>query len=532
MYRFNTQKLNTDFINAAKANARQILVKARFNGTTELSGNNIIDMTVTEAVNASDGLSMGATISSKLTIKVRPDGPLLLNDGFIEPYVGFNGIANYCPLGKFYNVEAKSNDDFNVTFSVTAYDGFCKTEDIYTPQITMPNTPGAILEDIAQQCNIALAPDLLTGASAEILALKIDLYEWTCRQYIGYIAGLMGKNARFDRNGQLTFVWYTPANVDVPRELQYMGGLKRLTADDFSVHSISSGTSDNPITSGSGTGISFENPLITQEILDQILASVGSLSFTPASLKWRGNPMIEAGDIITATDSNGISRTVLVMEQTLKIGGGMHSEVKCFGESEAAAKFETSPQAKKLNAVYTKLQSAIAEATKLLNGSNGGIFEIVDADGDGINDGWIIHSADGQRYIKANINGIGITTDGGATFEEAMTANGINASAIHTGQMSAERIAVGDASLGDVFEVLLDQNGHPVVIIGASDSDIKQKQTNNAITFVNSSDQQVAKFATTGAEWTDMQQIKYCGFIWTKSPTTGNVRFTKVGGGS
>lgn len=530
MYRFNTETMNIDFINAAKANARQILVKARFNGTTELTGNNIIDMTVTEAVNASDGLSMGATISSKLTIKVRPDGPLLLNNGFIEPSVGFHGVEKYCPLGKFYNTEAKSNDDFNVTFTVTAYDGFCKTEDSYTPQITMPNTPGAILEDIARQCNIELATDILSGASAEILAREVDFYDWTCRQYIGYIAGLTGKNARFNRDGLLTFVWYSSVGFDVPRELQYMGGLKRLTADDFTVHSISSGTSDNTITSGSGTGISFENPLITKEILDQILASVGSLSFTPASLKWRGNPMIEAGDIITATDSGGATRIVLVMEQTIKISGGMHSEIKCHGKSEASIRFESSPQDKKLKEVYTKLQTAIAEATRLLNGANGGIFEITDADGDGINDGWIIHSADGQRYIKATVNGIGITTDGGATFEEAMTVDGINASAIHTGQMSAERIAVGDAALGDVFEVALDAEGHLVVIIGASNSDIKQKQTNNAITFVNSSEQQVAKFATTGAEWTDMQQIKYCGFIWTKSPTTGNVRFTKVGG--
>lgn len=530
MYRFNTEKLNTDFINAAKANARQILVKARFNGTTELSGNNIIDMTVTEAVNASDGLSMGATISSKLTIKVRPEEPLALNNGFIEPSVGFNGVASFCPLGKFYNVEAKSNDDFNVTFSVTAYDGFCKTEDLYAPQITMPNTPSTILEDIARQCNIALAPGFLDGASAEILAREIDFYEWTCRQYIGYIAGLMGKNARFNRDGQLTFVWYTSVGYDVPRELQYMGGLKRLTADDFTVHSISSGTSDNPITSGSGTGISFENPLVTQEILDQILANVGSLSFTPASLKWRGNPMIEAGDIITATDSSGVSRTVLVMEQTLKIGGGLHSEIKCHGKSDAEIKFESSPQSKKLKEVYTKLQNAIAEATKLLNGSNGGVFEITDTNGDGINDGWIIRSTDGQKFIKATLDGIGITNDGGATFEEAMTVNGINASAIRTGQMSAERIAVGDASLGDVFEVALDDNGHPVVIIGASSSDIKQKQTNNAITFVNGSDKQVAKFSTTGAEWEDMQEIKYCGFVWTKSAVTGNIRFTKAGG--
>ena len=73
------------------------------------------------------------------------------------------------------------------------------------------------------------------------------------------------------------------------------------------------------------------------------------------------------------------------------------------------------------------------------------------------------------------------------------------------------------------------ENGHPVVIIGASGSDIKQKQTNEALAFVNGAGDEVAKFSATGAEWSDMQQLKYCGFVWTKSKKTGNVRFTKAG---
>lgn len=574
--------MSTDFKVAAEANARQILVKAIFNDSIELTGSNIIEETVTEAVGASGGLTMGNTISSKLTMKIKiPETPLLLEGGQVRPSIGFYGVGEYCPLGKFYITEATSTDDFQTTLTITAYDGFSKTEQPYKPTITMPNTAEAILEDIAAQCGFTIRkpslpidengvissqnlpeidengvlifqdpPEIddngvLIFPSAPILTSggvlaptgailypegEFELYDYTCRQYIGYFAGLMGKNARFDRNGELTFVWYTDHSYTIPRRIQYMGGLKRLTSSDFVMNSITSGSSENVLTAGSGIGINFDNPFMTQEILDWIFASVGSLSYTPANLKWRGNPAIEAGDIIAAEDKNGILRTVYVMEQTLKISSGFHSEIKCYGDSEAAINFSTSPQSKKLQQIYTKFQDAVKAATELLNGSNGGVFEITDANGDGINDGWIIHSADGQKFIKATVNGIGITTDGGTTYQQAMTVDGINATAITTGQMNAERIAVGDAALGDVFEVALDEDGHPVVIIGASNSDIKQKQTNNAIVFVDSTDEQVAKFAPTGAEWTDMQQIKYCGFIWTKSPATGNVRFTKVGG--
>ena len=560
---------STAFSVAAQSNARQILLKAIFNDEIELTGRNIIDMTVTEAVNASGGMSMGTTISSKLEITVKtPETALLLDSGFLRPFVGFDGVSatsgfalnddgtiaataslnadgvliydpipelgpngilafgtsgtqEYCPLGKFYIAKAESTNNFQATFKLVAYDGFSKTEETYAPTIAMPNTAEAILADIAAQCGFSLSTKI------EYPAGEFGLYDFTCRQYIGYFAGLVGKNARFDRDGNLAFVWYENYNYQIDREHQYMGGLKRLTETPVNVHSISSGTSAAVLVAGTGAGISFENPFMTQESIDRIFETVGSFSYVPLQVKWRGNPSVEAGDIVAVEDKNGTTHTVYVMEQTLKISGGLYSEIKCYGQSEAEVQFSTSPTQKKLQQIYTQLQQAIREAT-LLMGTNGGVFEVVDGNGDGINDGWIIHSADGQRFIKANLNGIGITTDGGATFTEALTALGLNASAITTGQLSAQRVLVGDETLGNVFSVEPDDDGKIAVTIGAADSSIKQRQTNDAVTFVDKDQNQVAKFSTTGAEWASMQQMKYCGFIWTKSATSGNVRFTKV----
>ena len=561
-------KLSTAYSDAAQANARQILTRAVFNENTVLTGKNIIDMAVTEAVNASGGISMGATIASKLEMSIKtPDTALLLDGGIVDPFVWFEGVyarvpfdisedgalagasgigstgtllytslpklsedgvlavdisdtEEVCPLGRFYISKAESNTDFKTQFKIVAYDAFSKTEDTYSPMITMPNTSEAILADIASQCGFALSADI------EYPAGEFDLYDFTCRQYIGYFAGLVGKNARFNRDGKLTFVWYESHAYNITRSNQYLGGLKRLTDAPFTVRSISSGAADATLVAGDGVGLSFENPFITQEILDGIFGRVGTFSYVPMTLKWRGNPAVEAGDIVEVEDDHGSTYTVYVMEQVLKIGGGLYSEIKCYGQSESDIQFSTSPTQKKLQQVYTKMQQAIQEATKLLQGANGGVFEILDENGDEINDGWIIHSADGQRFIKANVNGIGVTTDGGATFKEALTANGLNASAVTTGQMSAQRVIVGDEVLGNVFSVAQDDDGRIVVTIGAAQNDIKQKQTNDAITFVDKNENQVAKFSVTGAEWQSMQQMKYCGFLWTKSESSGNVRFT------
>ena len=553
--------VSSNFIAAAEANARQILTRAYINDSTLLTGEDIIDLSIIEAIDTSSSVSMGSAISSKLEMKIKaPQTPILLTGSSIRPEIAFYGVDEWVPLGKFYIESAKSNDDYNTTYTLTAYDAFSKTEDSYIPRISMPNTGAEVLRDIAEQCGFELG-DLPTSLNeVQITCENVTLHEdgtlefpngatvnngiliirdysstpsdeistYTCRQYIGYLAGLAGKSARFDRTGKLAFTWYTDTGYSIPRTLQYMGGCKRLTERPQEIHSITSGPSGAEMTSGSGAGFSFENPFMTQSILDEIFSRIGTLEFSPMKVKWRGNPAVEVGDIIKVEDSLGVQQTVYVMEQTLRISGGLHTEIQCYGQADEEIAFSTSPTSKKLQQVYTKLQEAIAEATQLLSGSLGGVFEVTDEDADGINDGWIIRTADSMQFIKANLNGIGITRDGGATYEQAMTTQGINASAIHTGEMNAQRISVGDKTLGDVFAVELDDDNHPVVTIGSSESDIRQKQTNDAITFVNNIEDIVAKFSITGAEWADMQQMKYCGFVWTKSES-GNVRFTKAG---
>lgn len=551
------------FIDAAEANARQILTRAYINDSTLLTGEDIIDLSIIEAIDTSSGVSMGGAVSSKLEMKIKaPQTPILLTGSSIRPEIAFYGVDEWAPLGKFYIESAKSNDDYNTTYTITAYDAFSKTEHSYIPRISMPNTGAAVLDDIAEQCGFELGeiPTILNEVQISCENVKLnedgtlvfpngatvnngiliirdysstpsdEISTYTCRQYIGYLASLAGKSARFDRTGKLTLTWYTETGYSIPRGLQYLGGCKRLTERDQKIQSITSGPSGAEITSGSGVGFSFENPFMTQSILDEIFSRVGNLEFSPMKVKWRGNPAVEVGDIIKVEDSLGDQRTVLVMEQTLRISGGFHTEIQCYGQADEEIAFSTSPTSKKLQQVYTKLQEAIAEATQLLSGSNGGIFEIIDEDADGINDGWIIRTVDNDIQIKANINGIGLSKNGGATFEQALTHEGLVASAITTGTMNAQRIAVGadGTTLGDVFAVEADADNGAVVTIGSSKSNIKQKQTNSAVEFVNGDNATVAKFSVTGAEWADMQQMKYCGFVWTKSES-GNVRFTKAG---
>lgn len=89
----------TNFTTAIEHETRQIRLRA-YIGDTLLDGKDLIDVTVTEAVNASGGLSMGSAISSKLVMKIKtPETPLLLIGNSVQPEVACGEGDEWFSLG-------------------------------------------------------------------------------------------------------------------------------------------------------------------------------------------------------------------------------------------------------------------------------------------------------------------------------------------------------------------------------------------------------------------------------------------------
>ncbi|EMM2370566.1 phage tail protein [Enterococcus faecalis] len=94
-----------------------------------------------------------------------------------------------------------------------------------------------------------------------------------------------------------------------------------------------------------------------------------------------------------------------------------------------------------------------------------------------------IDKNDSNKIVILNSAGIGISTDGGKSFENAITANGINASAINTGILKA--IAIEGVTI----------SGSVITSIG---KDFSLKEDNGAITWTRNSDgKEIFKFYTT-----------------------------------
>lgn len=421
--------VSNKFNSAAIAADRAVSIRLTINGTTVLL-TEVIELEVEETMESTDGVSMGCTGSNMLKAKFfAPEQKIAYKRGTVIAEIGVEiepGEIEYCPLGKYYISEVESNDNYR-TISITGYDAFSLLTGEYVPLIDFPTSAQNVIDDIAAQCGITI------DANSKLSDLTLDgIYSGrTCRDYIGWIAGLLGCNARFSRAGSLEFAYYKQTSQNITRSLQYMNGLN-YTAESETISSLTSGTEENVISTGSGNGISFENPYMTQQLLNAIWEEpciFQDLVYQPCTVKWRGNPALQCGDVITVEGLNGEKLTIPVMHRRLSIKGGLSDEIDCYAHGEMSFSFEKQPLYKRFNRKLSKIDETIANISGLIGNTKGGIFEIIDSDNDGVNDGFIIaDSADPTartKIIRANYEGIAISTDGGKTFQQAISTAGL-----------------------------------------------------------------------------------------------------------
>lgn len=415
----------TDAFNAAcAAPGREITSKILFNGTKELAASEVQEISITEQFGSSDGATIGAAFSSQCKVVIYKQTPALpLSGGNFTPSVGImvDGAAQFVPKGKFYIPSDGVEKTGDLWLTITGYDRMAGLTAEYVPTVPFPATPTQMLVDVCTQAHVT-APSV-TMPDIQIAAP----YSGSLRQQLGWLAGLIGCNAKFDATGNLVFCWYADSGLTLGWDVQYMDGLE-LTADGaFTINSLLTGTEENPISVGTGLGITSTNPYMTAEQATVVLAQISGKSLMPCKLKWRGNPAVEAGDNVTVTGRDGKALTVYVMEQRMTIKGGMSADITCYGTEDADYAVE-SPTQKKVQQQYNDVRKAFRDATERIIGAKGGYFEIT-YDDDGFPTGWVIRNTpsveDDTKMWIMSAGGLGYSSDGGKTVTDiALTDDG------------------------------------------------------------------------------------------------------------
>lgn len=432
----------TDAFNAAcSAPGREITSKVNFNGTTDLPASEIQEIVITEQFGSSDGVTIGAAFSSSCKVTFYKQDNMPLNGAYFIPSVGImvGGEAQYVQKGKYYIPSDGVEDSGKLWVTVTGYDRMAGLTEDYMPTITFPATPTQVLADVCKQAGVT--PPAVTMPSIQIAAP----YTGTLREQLGWLAGLIGCNAKFDATGNLVFCWYADGGLTIDRDTQYMDGLTLTTDDAFTIHSLLTGTDSNPISVGAGKGITTINPYMTAEVAETVFAEINGKTMRPCTVKWRGNPAVEAGDIVSVIGGSGENLTAYVMELKTQIKGGMSADLTCYGPSDTD--YATpSPSEQKFKRMYEDVVKSFQDATQKIIGAQGGYFEIT-YNKDGYPTGWTLRNTptveDNTKMWIMSTGGLGFSTDGGKTISKvALTMDGtINGAALAIGSVSQDAVS-------------------------------------------------------------------------------------------
>lgn len=406
-----------------------------------------------------------------------------------------NEYYYFFPFG-YFKTQSPSSDDKWFTIKISAYDDIYSMTNKYTSELFSDGAQSvsalSLINELAGRYNLAVDFDENSIAEQYILnqrSLTTDeaeiLTAYSDAEALGYLAGLAGANAKINTIGKLHIGWYSAAeSYTMPTKIQWQNGFVKKAEEAFEINSITLGIDDTVYTSGMGKGLSAVNPLVKENdaaiIRNWLFASVPPISFLPCEIEWRGDPRIEAGDLISAYDENGTAHDVFVAEHDLDLTGGLSAKIICpTGDGEMSFDTVSENTRKELNRQKTTLQQAIEKATNAINGAKGGFFEVRDDDDDGNPDGWIIKEDEGGTggIIRANKAGIGLSTDGGKNYQIAMTFNGIDAKAINCDDLFAISAKIGGWNISEncIYNELSTADDTEVVFAcGVEDSDLEQ----------------------------------------------------------
>ncbi len=526
------KEVSTKFNDLAFATSREVAAKVAINGKTYQD--EIVSFKFSESVASSQSIGIGETCANSLTLKLLFNSEMSLAGANILPYVSYDG-EEWCPLGSFFVSSVETSDNYT-TVDITAYDLMAYLNETYAGTAA---TCAEVISYLAQKYSFGVAD---TDFPTEAVITSV---ECTCREMIGYVAGLMGRNARFNRDGKLEFLWYyqldtvygdvnlddeinsadieyinehlllsaskeeaeailgrmivgkafigaqildqtkgvvadvnedgiindldiaeiqayingtpyDPTKVgEIAKYLQqiteneiYMDGLSQKS--NYTISCLISGTEDNVITSGSGRSITFANPFITQAILDRIKDEILPFTYFAGSVKYRGNPAYECGDIARV-----VGLDIPITVQDFEFDGGLSATITSYGLSDEEIKLSEVPNATKtLERKMNSVQKTLEDINNSLLSGDTGYMILDETEIDGVKrlSGFKLMNTPTVTSVTkgwlANLNGIGWSSDGFKTISKLGLdmANGkIYADEIAAGSVITNSFKIGDS---------------------------------------------------------------------------------------
>lgn len=296
-------------------------------------------------------ITIGGAVASYVQATIENKGIALSGkEVSLEIGVEVDGEMEYIPMG-LYTIQNPKIESNKVTF--TAYDRLAsRCNGAYYSKLGYPVDAVDILAEISTMTGVAIDTSTLQRGiqinqraiieegdyneeteESEVITTYVNPFDgYTYKETIGFIAGLFGKFAICGRTGMIEFRWYQGIDYEIPSNIFY-NDLQE-TEESFSIKRLICDNSDQTLSSGSGaTGISMQNPVMTQSILDGVYNTVQGLVFTPAALRFIGDTRLDIGDIVTAVKNDGTKFTIPIISLITSYDGGLMQTIASYGNT-------------------------------------------------------------------------------------------------------------------------------------------------------------------------------------------------------
>lgn len=384
-------EIDNNILNAFESDNREITVRCTFNDNTVIDGEYIKKIEITDLVSGDSTLSLGNTCSNQLKLDMfLPDDFVGLGNAKISVELGINVDNNieYVPMGIFYVDSFKSNSGFK-SVSIIAYDAMQKVSelgDTYKCKVSANRvSPIDVINDIAEQAGLAVelssAEYVNIGAFLDRAVLNVSV---SPRAMLGFMAALLGGNAKIDRNGNVTVRLLNNTGYNISGDIQFMNGFTKNITAELQPTFLTSGVQNNDgtdkvVTVGSGTfGFNFSNPYFNAYTAQNVLnIYADKIGFITGSVNYRCNPALESGDIVLAEDKLGNYCKFLIKSQTITISGGLKSVLNCDIDTETNAQFISAPRNKTVSQLFSDFDRMYQDIISKLTGNQGGYVKFV-----------------------------------------------------------------------------------------------------------------------------------------------------------
>ncbi len=289
------------YVQLANSNGRIIEILVEINGVEYQS--EVIEFNIQHELSPDiSDIVIGKTPSARINLKLNTT-EYIPSKSVIKPYVKFIGevSSEFYPLGVFFC-------DYRYVsrgiMSMTGYDKMLYLDSLYESSLDYPASYGEVVDEICDQLGISrdfYTPDLV---------LKYPIVDYSYRDSLGFLAGLIGGNAVFDNEGKLTFTDYSNVGfIDLKNctEQQLNREILEIT------RLVCIKDSDTTLERGDGNDyhtLAFNNPIIDEDGMDYIYDKLSGLICQGLNVTKQGAALFRIGDVIETVDNNNRSQQV------------------------------------------------------------------------------------------------------------------------------------------------------------------------------------------------------------------------------